>query len=261
MTPGISGEIARRSTRCVLVFARPPREEAWQKKVRGGEPFFAHLLRRAVSRAAAVPGVDLLVTGNARIRLPKGARRLRQSEGSFGQRLIRALGDARNAGYAHIIVIGADTPGLTTSDLEAAFEKLSRHDLVLGPARDGGVYLIGLRGDAARQLEGVSWCTPQVFGQLVHSRPNVAVLGEIRADVDGVEDLAMLLAGGGLDRALIRCAAALVSGDVRLDRARGQARRIPQDLIATIDAPRPPPAITTELDTPRPTRSAVSQAQ
>src|SRR5262245_30352483 len=172
--------------RCVIIFTRSPREEAAAKRLRGGERFFATLLRQTAMRAAVLPGVDLLITADPWVSLPRHASRIRQPRGSFSQRLRHCLDEAHERGYQEIVLIGGDTPGLRTSDLEAAFSALSSHDLVLGPASDGGVYLIGLRGAPTDQLSAISWCTRSVFGQLLDSCPSTAVLREVHPDIDRV---------------------------------------------------------------------------
>ena len=228
--------------RCIVLFARAPRDEAAAKKLIRGERFFARLLHETAARAAALPGVDLLVASEASVPLPRGARRVRQSGGSFGQRLESALTEARRRGYEQIVVIGGDTPGLRTSDLAAAFEKLSDHEVVLGPAPDGGVYLIGLRVNPAGLFEGISWCTPRVFGQLRDRGGSVAILCEIRHDVDGFADLRELLIHGRLGLTLAGLAAAVTQGPAAAPHPDAAAPGRRSDHFIPVEAQRPPPA-------------------
>jgi uncharacterized protein len=67
-----------------------------------------------------------------------------QGRGSLGLRMKRAFDQAFQAGCSRVVLIGSDIPGLNAEILQEAFSALSSYDLVLGPARDGGYYLIGM---------------------------------------------------------------------------------------------------------------------
>jgi uncharacterized protein len=74
-----------------------------------------------------------------------------QGDGDLGQRMWRAFRAALSGPEppAAVVMIGADLPTLCDRDIQAALAQLADHDVVLGPACDGGYYLIGLRGGAA----------------------------------------------------------------------------------------------------------------
>lgn len=110
----------------------------------------------------------------------------------LGERLVRAVRSAFQTGTQRVVVIGADCPDLNQEDLCKTFDKLSGHDLVLGPARDGGYYLIGLRADRPELFRGIEWGTQRVLQQTL-ARAQEAELRvselPIRSDVDEPEDL------------------------------------------------------------------------
>lgn len=83
----------------------------------------------------------------------------------LGQRMHRALARSLvRSPYA--VLVGSDCPGLESSDLENALHALSDGaDAVLGPALDGGYWLIGLRHPEASLFRGVDWGTGRVLGQ------------------------------------------------------------------------------------------------
>ncbi len=118
---------------------------------------------------------------------------LDQGEGDLGQRLHRATSQALNAGARRIVILGADCPLLTADRLEQAFAALDGHDVVLGPASDGGYYLIGLKSDHPELFSDISWGEPVVLSQTLDAcrraglRP--ALLSEL-PDVDTPKDLA-----------------------------------------------------------------------
>ena len=109
-----------------------------------------------------------------------------------------------------VIAIGADCPDLSVHHVQLAFDELQHHDSVVGPASDGGYYLIGLRQSAAGLsptkslapislpislapiFEGIDWSTPLVFEQTmakIHQLGLSVATLETLSDVDRPEDL------------------------------------------------------------------------
>jgi hypothetical protein len=85
----------------------------------------------------------------------------------LGASLFDAAADLLGAGYCSVCLINSDSPTLPTSTLVAAAEALAPAGdrLVLGPAEDGGYYLIGLKQAHRRLFEDIAWSTPQVLAQ------------------------------------------------------------------------------------------------
>jgi rSAM/selenodomain-associated transferase 1 len=73
--------------------------------------------------------------------------------GDLGAKMAAAFGNAFGAGKDRVLLVGTDCPGLGGRHYEQALAALDDHDLVLGPARDGGYYLIGLRRESARRMD------------------------------------------------------------------------------------------------------------
>lgn len=114
-----------------------------------------------------------------------------QPEGTFGDRLARAF-DSMLASSSAAVVVGTDCPRLSPAILGRSFECLQSHDLVLGPANDGGYYLIGLRRRVPALFDGIDWGTSSVLAQTLSraSRVGLSVaLLEPLDDVDRPEDL------------------------------------------------------------------------
>ncbi len=115
-----------------------------------------------------------------------------QGEGDLGERMARSLFDAFLSSATQVIIIGSDCPGVNSQILATAFDQLQAFDLVLGPALDGGYYLIGLRRFVPELFANIDWGTSQVLQQTldIAQRLNLAhfqlpPLG----DVDLPEDL------------------------------------------------------------------------
>lgn len=93
---------------------------------------------------------------------------------SLGARLVTAFAGEFAAGARRVVIIGSDCPGVDGRLVRAAFAALGRHDVVLGPARDGGYYLIGLAAPRPALFRGIAWSTPVVA---VETRARARALG------------------------------------------------------------------------------------
>ena len=124
--------------------------------------------------------------------LPVASRQvLPQRVGNLGERLEAVDGELRRQGAARLLFIGTDAPALPMGFFAEAARALERADVVLAPARDGGVTLMGARR-AWPPLAGLPWSTPALGAALeaaCRSRgDSIARLAE-SADVDAVADL------------------------------------------------------------------------
>jgi rSAM/selenodomain-associated transferase 2 len=117
-----------------------------------------------------------------------------QGDGDLGARMERAVAAAFTEGAEAVVVIGGDCPQLTAEHLASAFATLARAEVVLGPAADGGYYLIGMRRMVPALFHGIRWGSDEVFAQTLSAARAVAVevaqLATLR-DVDVPDDLAV----------------------------------------------------------------------
>ena len=81
----------------------------------------------------------------------------------LGSRMAQAFQAALGTPYESGIIIGTDIPGITVSILSAAFKSLEKHDVVIGPTKDGGYYLIGLKKNVPALFDKIAWSTDTVF--------------------------------------------------------------------------------------------------
>jgi hypothetical protein len=105
--------------------------------------------------------------------LPRGWALAPQEGADLGQRLEAASRRLLGAG-GRALIIGSDSPDLPIQYLRRAFTRLKHKDVVLGPAADGGYYLVGLRATAPALFDGVHWGGDAVLQQTVD---NVARAG------------------------------------------------------------------------------------
>ena len=115
-----------------------------------------------------------------------------QGEGDLGERMRQAFCQAFDGGLPRAVIIGTDCPGLTATVMQRAFEALRHSDVVFGPARDGGYYLIGLRRLAPELFDAIDWGTESVLQQSLEAaerRGRAMMLLDPLYDVDRPGDL------------------------------------------------------------------------
>jgi rSAM/selenodomain-associated transferase 1 len=114
-----------------------------------------------------------------------------QADGDLGRRLSAFVTDQVAAGAGSVVLVGTDSPTLPPSFVEQAFRELERADVVLGPATDGGYYLLGCGRRLPPVFDGITWGSRGVLGETVARLADpswrVAVLPPWY-DVDTLED-------------------------------------------------------------------------
>ncbi len=128
-----------------------------------------------------------------------------QGEGDLGQRMVLALQhlqESETTRKNYFVIIGTDCPELTSEDIDRAFAELSENDLVLGPAEDGGYYLIGFTQIIPQLFQDISWGTATVFAETVAIAKNLDLRISylpVRRDIDRPEDLNYLKTLAGFE--------------------------------------------------------------
>ena len=116
-----------------------------------------------------------------------------QPVGELGGKMQAAFQQAFNSGAKAVVIIGTDCPGLTGQHLHHAFEHLTSHDVVMGPAADGGYYLLGMTRLHAEFFQDKAWSTASVLSDTLADAARlglrVAQLPTLH-DVDTANDLA-----------------------------------------------------------------------
>ena len=115
-----------------------------------------------------------------------------QMGNSLGERMQNAFQYAFDKGYSRVTIIGSDCHQLTPKHLDETFDQLEINDVVIGPAQDGGYYLLGLNGPCPALFEGKEYSHEKVFEELM---TEVKSLGleyyqlETLNDIDTLEDM------------------------------------------------------------------------
>lgn len=186
----------------VIVFVKPPRPGlvktrlAAELDAAAAAAIATVLLNRTIATLHPFPDVELRMTpddaGPEIERWRRSGWDLRpQGEGDLGARLDRAFAEAFAGGEDRVVAIGTDCPALTEEDLRDAFAALEIADVVLGPAEDGGYWLVGLRAPAAGLFENIPWSSDAVLAAtLERARTAGLSVSQLRrlGDVDTLED-------------------------------------------------------------------------
>ncbi|KAB1067558.1 glycosyltransferase [Tamlana haliotis] len=111
---------------------------------------------------------------------------------NLGDRMKNAFKTSFEKGYERIVLIGSDLPSLTTKHLNTAFNKLQNHEVVFGPAEDGGYYLVGLSKMHDFIFENKPWSETHLLkttlNEIKSQKATYDVL-ETLNDIDTIEDL------------------------------------------------------------------------
>jgi len=187
----------------LIVFTRYP--EAGTVKTRlipalgpeGAKGLHREMAEYTLSQACRV-GCDLEVrfTGGDRSLmeewLGEGLQYKKQEGDTLGERMQNAVAEAFSTGTGKVVIVGTDCPGLTAEQIKKAFGLLNKADLVLGPAFDGGYYLIGLRRPHEMLFRDIPWGSEFVLKVTLETADRLKLktaLLEKLADVDCPEDL------------------------------------------------------------------------
>lgn len=115
-----------------------------------------------------------------------------QGRGDIGTRMAQAFSQAFRQGKKQVVIVGSDCPGINEATVRSAFDLLAQFDLVLGPANDGGYYLIGLRQEESKLFEDIRWGTVEVGARTLEIAIQLGlrwVKVEPLDDVDRAEDI------------------------------------------------------------------------
>jgi rSAM/selenodomain-associated transferase 1 len=177
LVPPLSPAEAAELSRCLLL----DQLEAL-KSFQGADRFLAY------APAGAAPFFQELVSSEFICFVQRGE--------DLGERMHNVFEDLTGEGYRNVVVIGSDLPVFPPRFLDEAFLKLADgKDIVLGPTRDGGYYLVGMRRPIAEMFQGITWGGKEVF---VDTAQKIARLGlgchllPVWFDIDTPEDLRAL---------------------------------------------------------------------
>lgn len=163
----------------LVVFARAPRPGAVKRRLAvalgdaGACTAYSTLARHVLGRLGGLPSGELRHTPDDAAPelagwLPPGWHLAPQCGGDLGGRMARAFTEHFLRGADRVVIVGSDCPEVAAEDIRDAWRALAKHDVVLGPAADGGYWLIGRRagGPGAEGLfTEMPWGTARVLAE------------------------------------------------------------------------------------------------
>tara|TARA_B100001939_G_scaffold107246_1_gene92678 strand:+ start:375 stop:950 length:576 start_codon:yes stop_codon:yes gene_type:complete len=181
----------------LVVLARQPSPGRCKRRLAAaiGDQSAARVQQRLLAHTVAVASQWQNVCADGRVSLCLGHH---QGPGGLGLRMQRQLGRVVRAGAGAVVLVGSDLPGLSVQLIQQAFSALHQEPLVLGPATDGGYWLVGLTAAGHRQqrgrlFSGIDWGSPLVLQQTLDQaealdwRPRLLPW---QSDLDRIDDMA-----------------------------------------------------------------------
>ena len=181
----------------LVVFGRQPSPGRCKRRLAAtiGDRSAAHVQQRLLSHTLAVASQWNDACRDGEVRLCLGHR---QGPGGLGLRMQRQLDRAVRGGAAAVVLVGSDLPGLSVQHIQQAFSALDQAPLVLGPACDGGYWLVGLTAAGHRQqrgrlFSGIGWGGPEVLRQTLLQAEALQWRPQLlrwQSDLDRFDDMA-----------------------------------------------------------------------
>ena len=117
-------------------------------------------------------------------------QKFKQNGEGLGARMLNAFKNAFEAAYDKVVIVGSDLFDLHEKHIKNAFDALDTHDTVIGPAKDGGYYLLGMKTLHDKVFKNKTWGTETVFDDTIQDLKNESVfLLDILNDVDTYDDI------------------------------------------------------------------------
>ena len=186
----------------VIVFIKAPRSGTVKTRLartlgdQAACDIYKALLSSTLATLSSFPGLQIRFSPDDALRdispwLHPGWAANPQGPGDLGQRMLRAFEHSLGRGVSKVIIIGSDCPEITLHDIDQASSALSSHDLVLGPATDGGYWLIGLAKTEPALFEGITWGSRHVLAETLARATALGMrihLLRTLSDIDTAED-------------------------------------------------------------------------
>lgn len=159
----------------------------------------ASFISETIRIADRVEGADIFISCHPCVEDPffqkvahdHEVRLIPQNGNDIGERMANAIRDTISAGYKKVIIIGSDSPDLPPEYIQEGFKRLESSDMVIGPATDGGYYLIGGKKELP-VFEGIPWSSDKVFEMTLKKARGHRLIFSVLSewyDIDTWEDL------------------------------------------------------------------------
>ena len=190
------------SDKALIIFAKAPVKEIVKTRLKGylsdeaRMKLYTWLLERIIRETDRIGLYRTFIAFTPPDRgdyfLSRGYESFPQSDGDLGERMKNAFMYMFERGFRKVIICGVDIPDLTGDIIEEAFRRLDKYDLVFGPTRDGGYYLIGMNPPVKDVFSHVRWSTEWTLSDSLKRAKALGLhvhLMKTLRDIDRPEDL------------------------------------------------------------------------
>jgi hypothetical protein len=186
----------------LIIIAKYPEKENVKTRLKGLMPdekrveLYVSLLKHTVEKLRSVPGADTFIA-YAPVKAEYyfrdfETRLISLPDGDLGSRMFHSFKEVFQLGYQKAALVGADIPDISFSIIEESFDLLSDKDIVYGPAKDGGYYLVGMRKLVKEIFENVPWSSELTLKMSLEQAERYgysAAFTETLSDIDTIEDV------------------------------------------------------------------------
>lgn len=186
----------------LIIIAKYPEEENVKTRLKGLIPdkkrleIYISLLELTLCKLKSIPGVDTYIAYTPESGKPYfeqfGVGLIPLPETDLGTGMFHAFRELFKKGYQRAVLVGADIPDLSSAVIRQAFELLSSSDIVYGPAKDGGYYLVAMKKLIKDVFEDVPWSSDQTLNKSLEKAERCGysvAFTELLSDIDTIEDL------------------------------------------------------------------------
>jgi rSAM/selenodomain-associated transferase 1 len=186
----------------LIIIAKRPRAGHVKTRLNGHLPetkiveIYSFLLEQTIRKLRSIKDVDTFIAyapeSAGEYFAHFGIELIQLDESDLGAGMFKAFHSVFSAGYRKVVLIGADIPDVSPAIILNALQLLSTKDLVFGPARDGGYYLIGMRKLINEVFDKVPWSSDQTLEiSLRRSKQHNYSVGftETLSDIDTIDDV------------------------------------------------------------------------
>jgi uncharacterized protein len=113
-----------------------------------------------------------------------------QHNGELGERMLKAFEQVFNKGYSKVCIIGSDCCELSSQIITDALDKLNDNTIVIGPAKDGGYYLLGIKKLYPHLFQNKNWSTSTVFADTIKTIEDLNLRYSILPTLSDVDEAA-----------------------------------------------------------------------
>ena len=192
--------------RALIIFAKLPRPGAVKTRlgasvgIGAASKVYAEIAEHAfsVGERLAATGMDVYIfyepaanEEEIRFWIKRPFTFMPQHGQTLGDRMQHGFEHTFSSGAARTVIIGSDIPELSVHTIELAFAALDRYDVVLGPAADGGYYLLGMSAPVKELFGGIPWSTSAVLEKTLQKLREFSLtwsLLPVLSDIDTEED-------------------------------------------------------------------------